>query len=135
MTAVVKQERLFQLINSFNKTIFKVEKAKPGDTVPFEFVYSGKEDIAYYTLGCGCTSAEVVQHGTGMNEVSITGVVKVDALDTIANITKGNTWTKTASITVYFDDGVDAFRVENFERKFNTEKLSVNLNIQIEVQL
>lgn len=135
MTAVAKQQRITKLMESFNKTIFKVEKAKPGDTVPFEFVYSGDEDIAYYTLGCGCTSAEVIQHGNGMNDVTIKGVVKVDELDMIRKITQGSTWTKTASINVYFDDGVDAFLYDNFERKFNLDKVSVNLNIQIEVQL
>jgi hypothetical protein len=135
MTPVERQERLTKLMDSFNKTVFKVEGAKPGDTVPFEFVYSGTEDVAYYTLGCGCTSAEVVQHGNGMNDVTIKGVVKVDNIETIRHITQGSTWTKTASITVYFDDGIDAFQYENFERRFNTDKLTVSLNIQIEVQL
>lgn len=134
MTPVERQERLTKLMDSFNKTVFKAD-ARPGDTVPFEFVYSGTEDLAYYTLGCGCTSAELIQHGNGLNDVTIKGVVKVDDLNVIRSITNAPTWTKQASITVYFDDGIDAFEYENFERKFNKDKLTVSLNIQIEVQL
>ncbi len=135
MTPVERQEYLQKLMNSFNKTVFKAT-AVPGEVVPFEFIYKGDVDMSYYTLGCGCTSAEVVQVGNGMKEFHLKGVVNVDDLATIRRIfPKGETWTKTASITVYFDDGIEPFLYDDFERKFNRDKVSVNLDVKIEVKL
>lgn len=135
MTPVERQEYLQKLMNSFNKTVFKAT-AVPGAAVPFEFTYEGDLDMEYFTLGCGCTSAEVIQTGNGLKEFVIKGVVNVDDLATIRRVSpKGDVWTKHASISVYFDDGIEPFLYHNFERKFNSNKVAVNLDIQIEVKL